>query len=278
MRLGKNRTTLSIAWLAVATVGFVFPQQGTQPETPTTNDSDIKTVEFEELKYPPIAQYATPSPEGVEVVRVNLDDQGDVLQALPISGNDLLLPDCLSNAKKWRFRPNPSKSAVLVYDLRVQAGQCKSISSLFTLRPPNFASVIGCFPPDAGRPFKIAPSSQTDMISDNDVEVVHFDNELKYPSLARQARVQGAVVIKVDLDDKGRAVDAAAVSGAGILIPPCLKNARNWRFRPNSQKAAVIVYNFKLVINDPGQTILQPPNFVTVTDSPVPIAVETNAK
>jgi TonB family protein len=272
LKVNNKKKVFAITWLAIATIGFAFAQQKAATYgTVTTNDSDIDVVEFEELKYPLIAQYAPFESQGVEVVRVNLDDQGNVVQALALSGNDLLLPDCLANAKRWKLRPTASKTAVLVYDLRVQAGQCKSTSSLFTLRPPNLATVIGCFPTEFGRPFQFVHFQQTDMMSDEDMEIVHFDNELKYPPLARQARVQGVVVVQVKLDDKGKVVDAAAVSGAGILIPACLANAKNWHFRPNSQKAAIIVYNFKLVINDPGQFILQPPNFVTVTGAPITV-------
>ncbi len=49
---------------------------------------------------------------------MTLDDQGKVVQAVALSGNDLLLPDCLVNAKKWRFKPNSMRAAVIVYNLR----------------------------------------------------------------------------------------------------------------------------------------------------------------
>jgi TonB family protein len=84
------------------------------------------------------------------------------------------------------------------------------------------------------------------MISDMDMEVVHFDDQLKYPALARQARIQGAVVVKVKLDAKGAVVDAAAISGSPMLIPNCLTNAKNWRFQPSSQKAAIMVSRWRI--------------------------------
>ena len=68
--------------------------------------------------------------------------------------------------------------------------------------------------------------------------------ELKYPPLAVQARVQGVVVIQVKLDNDGRVQESNAIWGSRLLIPDCLANAKKWRFQPNSQKLVVIVYHF----------------------------------
>ncbi len=127
---------------------------------------------------------------------------------------------------------------------------------------------MGCLPTEFGRPFQFVRFQQADMISDADMQVVHFDDQLKYPSLAKQARVEGAVAVKVTLDHKGGVVDAAAISGSPILIPACLANAKKWQFQANSQMSAIIVYNFTLIVDDPGQFIFQPPNFVTITGTP----------
>lgn len=82
-------------------------------------------------------------------------------------------------------------------------------------------------------------------VFDEDVSVVSFE-DMEYPPLLRAARVEGAVVIAVTLDDNGNVVAAAGISGPHHLIKPTAANATKWKFKPNRQKRAVIVYDFDI--------------------------------
>ena len=110
----------------------------------TVLNSDMNLVDFSDMAYPKVALAA--HIEGVVVVWATLDDEGKVAEAKAISGDNTLLPDCLANAKKWRFRPNAQKAAVIVYNFRLTAGLSKSGCSHFSLLAPNFATVTGCVP------------------------------------------------------------------------------------------------------------------------------------
>ncbi|MGH9515781.1 MAG: energy transducer TonB [Terriglobales bacterium] len=66
-----------------------------------------------------------------------------------------------------------------------------------------------------------------------------------YPPLARMARLQGIVVVRVRLDKDGKVVDAEGLSGHPILTSASIDGAKKMQFQPNAEKAAVIVYNFK---------------------------------
>jgi hypothetical protein len=252
------------------TAGRMSAQGERQVQTVPIGDRETRVLEFDELKYPLIAQYAPSESEGVEVFRVKLDDQGRVVEAEPLSGNDLLIPDCLANLKKWHFQPNAKKTAIIVYDLRVSPGECHSASSVFSFRQPNLAVVTGCFPLDLGRTFEFARLQRSHFVSNSDIRVIHFGNQLKYPSLARQARDEGVVVLKLTLNDKGAVANVLPLSGLPILIEACIANAKDWQFQANSERTVVLVYNFSLVIDDPGQVFFQPPNLVTITNSPIP--------
>jgi TonB family protein len=70
--------------------------------------------------------------------------------------------------------------------------------------------------------------------------------DLVYPASAREANVQGAVVIRATLDDGGNVVDVFALSGSRALIPDCLVNAKKWKFQPNPEKIVIIVYDFRI--------------------------------
>ena len=73
-----------------------------------------------------------------------------------------------------------------------------------------------------------------------------------YPSLARQARVQGSVVLRAVIDRDGRIENLQVVSGHPLLVQAALDAVRQWRYRPyllNEQPIEVetqITMNFVL--------------------------------
>jgi len=89
-------------------------------------------------------------------------------------------------------------------------------------------------------PASLAHAQHDGTINDKETKLVDFA-DIEYPTLARTALVQGIVVVRATLDDKGSVVDATAISGSETLIPACIENAKKWRFMPNSKKAVVIV-------------------------------------
>lgn len=82
--------------------------------------------------------------QGTVVMRLTLDDTGGVKDADAITGAELLVRDCLINAKKWRFRPNAQRTAVIIYQFTMPGGECKSVSGIFMFKGPNRATIIGC--------------------------------------------------------------------------------------------------------------------------------------
>lgn len=111
-------------------------------EEATVSDTDIQVLHFEELSYPTVAWVA--HVQGVVVIRVVLDDRGNVVKAAAISGKEQLITDCLANAKKWKFHPNPQKMAVIVYKFTLPPVDCGSAKSFFTLEGANLANVTAC--------------------------------------------------------------------------------------------------------------------------------------
>lgn len=248
---------------------FVQPKSHDGPN-PALSDQEVKVTHFEGLTYPSLGQHTPSKPEGVVVVRAKLDKEGKVIEASALSGNESLTPDSLANVRKWRFQANTSQSAVVVYNFRSARGVCKSPSSLFTLEAPNLASVTACWPGTVKSASGGGSQDGLDVrVSDKDLEVLNFE-ELSYPALAKAARIQGLVVVQTKLDEKGGVIEASAIVGHPTLVPGCLTNVKKWRFRPNPQNSAVVVYSFRLVngyyANNQSQFVLEPPNFATITD------------
>jgi len=53
-----------------------------------------------------------------------------------------------------------------------------------------------------------------------------------YPALARQARIEGLVVLSIVVDEKGNVQDVRAISGPALLARSAEDALRHWRFRP----------------------------------------------
>jgi TonB family protein len=74
----------------------------------------------------------------------------------------------------------------------------------------------------------------------------------EYPADAREAHIQGQVVIQVEIDQQGNIQDVKLVSGHPLLAPPALEAVKQWKYQPyllNGQPVNVesqVVVNFTL--------------------------------
>jgi TonB family protein len=111
----------------------------------TIYDEEISVSDFASMLYPPLARAG--HKEGVVVVRAKLDAKGYATSVTAISGSAMLVPDVISNARKWRFKPNSKSAAVLVYQFRIVDGTCDPANangSLFVLKQPNIVTITMC--------------------------------------------------------------------------------------------------------------------------------------
>lgn len=111
----------------------------------TERDGQPQLLSFEDVAYPGIARMTRI--QGIVVVKAELDENGNVLAASTLAGPKPLISDCLANVKKWKFKPNSNKSAIIVYQFKLDEGACHDAShSLFRLVHSNFATVTACTP------------------------------------------------------------------------------------------------------------------------------------
>ena len=74
----------------------------------------------------------------------------------------------------------------------------------------------------------------------------------EYPSIAKQARLQGSVSVEVMIAPDGRVESARAVSGHPIFAKAAVESAYGWRFEPTLlngtavRVTGIIVFNFRL--------------------------------
>lgn len=76
-------------------------------------------------------------------------------------------------------------------------------------------------------------SSQERLIS-NDEAIQHLSKRVqpKYPSLAEMAHIQGEVLLRVMIDERGRVSEAKGVSGHPMLLEAAIPAVKAWQFEP----------------------------------------------
>ncbi len=83
---------------------------------------------------------------------------------------------------------------------------------------------VGPPPPPAKRVIRVGgrvdPPKQT------------YAAEVKYPAIAKAAKVEGVVVIDAIIDEQGNVVQAHVVSGPGLLIGAALESVGKWKYEP----------------------------------------------
>ena len=73
-----------------------------------------------------------------------------------------------------------------------------------------------------------------------------------YPQLAKQARIQGTVVLQAEISKEGTIQNLQLISGHPMLAPAAIEAVRQWRYKPyllNGEPVAVetqVVVNFSL--------------------------------
>jgi protein TonB len=55
-----------------------------------------------------------------------------------------------------------------------------------------------------------------------------------YPPLARQARIQGNVVLHAIIDKEGKVAQLEVISGHPLLVQSALDAVKQWRYKPTT--------------------------------------------
>jgi TonB family protein len=67
-----------------------------------------------------------------------------------------------------------------------------------------------------------------------------------HPPLARQARVQGAVTVEIEVDEDGVVSLANLVDGHPLLKAEAIHNVRTWKFRAGAPLRTTVIFDFRM--------------------------------
>jgi TonB family protein len=145
-----------------------------------------------------------------------------------------------------------TRSELPPIDVEVVAGDTHR-----TVHPGN-NSVKVEMPPNSGSQaagstvFKWSPATnaaERSRISLAQPETLLRTAESSYPSLARQMKVQGSVLLQAFVGADGGIRDLRVLSGNPILISAALEAARQWRFTPYLQNGQPVETQAKIMVN-----------------------------
>jgi protein TonB len=81
-------------------------------------------------------------------------------------------------------------------------------------------------------PPKAAPPARIKQGGDVTAASIITQTRPAYPPLARQARIQGAVVLHAIIDKEGKVAQMEIVSGHPLLVQSALEAVKQWRYKP----------------------------------------------
>ena len=196
------------------------PAQSTSGTTSTTPpEHSVMAVDSSQLTViqgkPPI--YPSPAmKQGIQgrvSVRLIIDEGGNVVTATPVSGNPTLASAAVDAMKHWKFAP------YLQDGKPVQISTEKSIDFAFTQKIRNEASDGG------GNPVELASGAAQTLLRHKVAPV--------YPAAARQARIEGTVVLQAIIGKDGTIRDLIAVSSPSKdLTEAAIGAVQQWRYDP----------------------------------------------
>jgi periplasmic protein TonB len=130
----------------------------------------------------------------------------------------------------------------------VSPGVNGSLAYRAPARPPVQAQASVNTPTPAG-PETPAKAAERVRLSPQTLQALVHPVEPNYPLLARQMKVQGAVILDALISRDGSIQDLRIVSGPTILASAAMEAVRQWRFKPYYQEGEAVETQAHITVN-----------------------------
>lgn len=151
--------------------------------------------------------------QGTVVLKVVIGKTGDIENLQIVSGHSMLGAAAIDAVKQWRYRPYE------VNGIPVRAET--TIRVKFSIASEG---KTGTSAPQAESPLLVTAEDMRDRLVYKVAPV--------YPPLARQARIQGTVILRIIINKLGEVHDTQLVSGHPLLAPAAVEAVKKWRYIP----------------------------------------------
>lgn len=205
--------------------------------------------------YPPLARQARI--QGTVVLKVIVNKAGEVRAAEPISGHPTLAPSAIAAVKQWRYTPYVEDGEPVEVTTTIQvhfqlAGQPPASSADAAHAnnsgtPAQDGGIVGAV--DSATTPLPAPPQRVRVSSGVASGLIVSKVPPRYPEDAREARVQGAVVLKVNIDKEGNVYKTELISGQPLLAPAAIEAVRQWKYKPYLLNGAPVEVETQVQVN-----------------------------
>ncbi len=143
-----------------------------------------------------------------------------------------------------------NRKALPPLDIEVVAGDSRRTiqASNSAVRIDMSESIAGAGGQSSGVKM-IATAPQHATMSQDTAQALDRPVEPAYPVLARQMKVQGAVVLRALIGSDGLIQDLRVLSGPGILASAAQEAVRQWRFKPYLENGKPVETQAKITVN-----------------------------
>lgn len=174
--------------------------------------------------------------EGDVTVQIIIDEEGKVVSAKATSGHELLQDVSVTAAKGWTFKP---------FELD---GKPTRVSAEL-----SFRFKLGSLQQDLASKGVDIPLPSIIRRSEGVLRGNAINRALpKYPAVAKDAEIEGDVVVEITIDEEGKVALARVVSGHPLLQASAIVAAKEWTFNPTSidgtpvKVSGVLTFRFAL--------------------------------
>jgi TonB family protein len=180
-----------------------------------------------------------------------IDKDGNIEKLDLVSGHPMLAPAALQAVKQWKYKPyllngEPVKvQTEIIVNFALSGGVDTSPSGSL---PGEAMSATQLAPPGSATPQRVRI---TQGIS---AGLLIKKVQPQYPENAKQARVQGQVVLQVEISKEGTVRNLQLISGDPMLAPAAIEAVKQWIYKPyllNGEPVAVetqVIVNFTLSV------------------------------
>ena len=165
--------------------------------------------------------------QGEVWVKIAVSESGDVEGVEVVSGDPTLAEAAVHAARKWKFKPFIKNGKPIKASAKVPFDFAFEGNIHVEKEPPAEANTVTGTASVAGEaPKRVRVSSG--VISG----LLVYKVQPVYPPDARQARIQGVVLLKATISKEGRIADLQLISGPKELAGAAMGAVQQWRYRP----------------------------------------------
>lgn len=185
--------------------------------------------------YPPLARAARV--QGTVVLNVIINKSGDVSDVKLLSGHPMLAPAAIDAVNQWKYRPYEKDGEPVEIQTTVQVNfkiadnPPTGVAGDMPGGPRPGQTLTGqvhvCEPPASGsQPGHVRVSAGVMRA------MVLSKVQPEYPRDAKDAHIEGTVLLDVEISKSGSVCDIALISGHPLLAPAAIDAVRQWTYRP----------------------------------------------